>query len=150
MKLMWEYKQKAGTITFQDFERFPIWTIEEQDDGISYEIPVRVTDPLQIDEEDLVVFVYCKICLFDGAELDGMVYIDLTNMQEYGITLVVASQEFSLFPINTRRVLNEGSPEALSDWLGKPLKVISPLTYSSPFRYPDGKRVEGEIDLLSW
>jgi hypothetical protein len=150
MELLWEYKRSSGTITAVDFEQFPIWTLVEDDNGNSFEVPVIVSDPLYITDDDLVIFVYCHVWLSDGTKLKGIVYIDLVGMREYGIILVNGDKEFTLSSINARKILNEGSPEQLSNWLNKPIESISPIAYTTSFHLHTGKTIEGVLDLHTW
>lgn len=150
MKILWKHKKKAGTATISDFKRFPIWTTIENDQGGSFEVPIDTTEPLQITDDDLIIYVYCCIHLADSTRMEGIVYLNLVRMREFGLVVIKGDEEFTLSSSQSRKILDEGSPEQFSAWLGKSIEAISPLTYTTPFQFQTGVKIEGKLDLSIW
>ncbi len=173
MKFLWEHE---GSPPFDedppDIEgchRFPIWTMEETDWDGNFDVPIQVTDPLLIGEEDgdaaLMLFVFCSIQLADGSKMDGVVYLDdvvdpEVRGREYHLHVFCEGGEAEIRPKEFRW----GSALSLEEFaqrLGRPLDQITPLAWTTAFRirilddrYPTGISTEyplaGQIDLLAW
>ena len=158
MELLWKYKRDAGTVTYLDYERFPIWTLDEDDFGNTYEIPVSTAAPLDITDLDLMISVLCSLELHDGTIMKGAIHIDLRKFLKYGLTAFSTyglrvfknGDEFSLTPRAVLRYTPKGSAEDLSRWLNKPLDAITPIRYRAPFEFRNGQVISGELDLHTW
>ena len=173
MKLLWEHEGyppfDEDPPDIEGCHRFPIWTLEETDWDGDFYVPIQVTDPLLIGEEDgvapLMMFVYCTIQLADGSKTDGAVYLDDTEDpavrgREYLLRILCEGGEVEIQP----KGLNWGdtlSPEEFAQRLGKTLDQVTPLAWTTPFRirilddrYPTGILAEyplaGQIDLITW
>ena len=130
-----------------DFRYHPVWAWYEDDPDTSLYVPVAIIDDV-VQEDYTYMFVYCTLVINDGMHTEGKVNLTFTSagMWAYGVTFFRGNEKFIfmgwIFP-------EYGSLEQLAVWLNKPAAAITPLRYVTPYRFPSGETISGEIELRS-
>lgn len=131
-----------GDVTPTDFREYPIWTWYQDDPDTSLVIPIDVERV--IEGMYLALFVFCELTLADGTIMEGNISFDCFRKSVYVLRIYQGDNSFlfsgSMFPY-------EGTLQHLSDWLQKPIEAITPLRYYTPYSFPNGDQLAGEISL---
>jgi hypothetical protein len=137
-------KRSSSQLNISDFEAYPLWTWEDDDDKL---IPIKTNEVLSDDEYN-AVFAKCEIKMHDGNKISGVVAVRMSNQEVYLISF--PEKNGNLLDIPLQPLLaeqKEAQLKKLGDRFAKPLSSIFPLEFKTPFRFSDGSLLKGKINI---
>ena len=137
-------KKRVNEMSIDDFIENPIWTWEEDDGDVL--IPIRFTDRLPDNHNAL--FVKCDFILKDKTQVTGVLCVRLSDHAIYLLEFFDENKGILQIPLQSRfeKILSQKKNEFLH-LLGKSEDMIFPLTFSTPYLFNDGNKLEGIINI---
>lgn len=149
MEIIVSEAKQCGSLTLDDFKRYPIWTlVDEGSETCIAPVVMKGTTFRQMDIDNFEsLFIFAHFLLRDGTEIEGEIFYDTKDGNVYGLVFYHQGEKFH-FP-----GIKYPASASLNDlllWLGKKREDVNPLYYYTNYTFENGKAISGMIDLESF
>jgi hypothetical protein len=127
-----------------DFRAHPVWTWcgEESE---SLVCPLELGDNTIDEIEYDAVFIHADFILGDATREDGAIGVNPYRKMVY---LLMFFRNGKIVDCLLGHGPGEANLQELARRLGRPISAVSPVSYTTPYSYASGGRIEGVVDLL--
>jgi hypothetical protein len=135
-------RKSINDLTISDFEIFPIWSWEDDDDIV---VPI-ITNENNFSGLD-AIFVKCSIFLSSGVTFNGVLSVRVSDYEVFAISF--PNKEGALLSLPIQTFLDEIRLSQLSNlctMLNITEDKIFPIAYKASLKVSDRKELEGVIN----
>lgn len=135
-------KKKNSELTISDFQNYPIWTWDDDDD----DLVVPVIDKNKIIEND-AIFVKALFVFNNGMNFGGILSLRVSDSEVYLIELQISKNSLICIPFQPLLAnQKKQNIEILSQKMSLTKEEIFPISFETSIKLENGEKIRGKIN----